>query len=419
MANDAPPPAAPLPPPPSTSASALVLPPDKYQFPFASSPDIIRAHQKDAYFRGVLTNSLTTLVRQTRGARAAHAHAADLQAAGSLLYHALTTVPGNRTLGEEYCDVVQVEGDARRLPALARRVAYVAAEIVGPYLAARAMPAVRRRVRGALVGAARRDAEAGEKARPKAASSRAARWARAVRGYLLANLDALTSPTPTHAFSLALFYFTGAYYELGKRLVGLRYVFTRKVEPGGQRAAGGYELLGVLLVLQLGVQAYLHVQSELERVAGDEAAALEAAAAADGRIDVGARARDAEVSVSLDPEAYSSNNALLLPASALPRAQRDRERLLKTIHTPGPPEPKYRLLDDEGGEEAGRKVMAWLPSRQQRKCTLCLEGLKDPSVTTCGHMFCWTCIVEWLVERPECPLCRSAVLKQHVLPLRE
>ena len=237
-----------------------------------------------------------------------------------------------------------------------------------------------------------------------------------MRGYLLANLDALTSPTPIHAFSLALFYFTGAYYELGKRLVGLRYVFTRKVEPGGQRAAGGYELLGVLLVLQLGVQAYLHVQSERERIAGDSAVAdLEGRA---GRVDVGPGARDAEVSVSLDPEAYSSNNALLLPASALPRAQRDRERLLRTIHTPGPPEPTYRLLDD-GDEEKSRKVMAWLPSRQQRKCTLCLEGLKDPSVTTCGHMFCWTCIVEWLVERPECPLCRSAVLKQHVLPLRE
>jgi peroxin-10 len=402
-------------PPPPSSAFPPVLPPDKFQFPFASSPDIIRAHQKDAYFRGLLTNSLTTLVRQTRGARAAHAHAANLQTAGALLYHALTTVPGNRTLGEEYCDVVQVEaggGDARRLPALARRAAYVAAEIVGPYVAARAMPGVRRRLRGALVRAEQRDAAGGKSTQ---GSGAAAGWVRAVRGYLLANLDALTSPTPVHAFSLALFYFTGAYYELGKRLVGLRYVFTRKVDPAGQRAGGGYELLGVLLVLQLGVQAYLHVQSERERIAGD----LKVEEGEDGRVDVGARAREGEVSVSLDPEAYSSNNALLLPASSLPRAQRDRERLLRTIHTPGHAGPTYRLLDDAVDEEKGAKVMAWLPTKQQRKCTLCLEGLKDPSVTTCGHMFCWTCIVEWLVERPECPLCRSAVLKQHVLPLRE
>lgn len=31
----------------------------------------------------------------------------------------------------------------------------------------------------------------------------------------------------------------------------------------------------------------------------------------------------------------------------------------------------------------------------QDKCTLCLEKRKNSAATSCGHLFCWTCIVEW------------------------
>jgi peroxin-10 len=63
-------------------------------------------------------------------------------------------------------------------------------------------------------------------------------------------------------------------------------------------------------------------------------------------------------------------------------------------------------------------VMDWIKGQQQRKCTLCLEELKDPAATQCGHVFCWTCIGDWVREKPECPLCRRAAMAQHILPLR-
>lgn len=74
---------------------------------------------------------------------------------------------------------------------------------------------------------------------------------------MLENLNTITSPAPVYAISLAAFYFSGTYYHLSKRLLGLRYVFTRRVKEDKGRV--GYEVLGVLLVLQLGVQAWLHL----------------------------------------------------------------------------------------------------------------------------------------------------------------
>jgi peroxin-10 len=277
------------------------------------------------------------------------------------------------------------------LPAIYRRASYIVGTILLPYGLNKILPTFRRRVRAKLEAVLRR-----KSARK---SGKPATLLDKTQAYVLANLDTITSPSSVYAVNLAVFYFSGAYYQLSKRLWGLRYIFTRNVEDSSQRV--GYEVLGVLLVLQLSVQAWMHLQDTYKN--GPRAIANP------GSMMGGTAMVGHGVEVSLDPQAYSSNNALLIESDSL-SSEVDKSAIQKVTHTPILAGPRYELDDKD--------VMIWIHSRQQRKCTLCLEPMKDPSVTTCGHCFCWTCIGDWVREKPECPLCRQNVLVQHILPLR-
>jgi peroxin-10 len=375
--------------------------PAQFAYPFASSPDIIRSHQKDAYFSGVLLEQLSTLLRKLYGARFAHTYVSETRVLGELLYLGLTTAIGNRTLGEEYTDIVQVENESGRLPALGRRAGYILSCILGPYLLGRALPAFRRRIRAKLEANlrwhSRQQARAQENAKESGSTKSIAKpLSMRVQNYILENLDTITSPSPVYALSLATFYFSGSYYHLSKRIWGLRYIFTRQVQDSDQRV--GYEVLGVLLVLQMAVQGYLHLHNTM--TSAPDRVAPETQMGTSVLVGGGAE-------ISLDPNAYSANNALLFDAATPPTSA--PSDLQKWTHTPAADKPRYELTDDE--------TMGWIGGGN-RKCTLCLEEMKDPSVTTCGHVFCWTCISDWAREKPECPLCRQSCLVQHVLPLR-
>ncbi|KAI0596592.1 Pex12 amino terminal region-domain-containing protein [Biscogniauxia sp. FL1348] len=424
------------PPPSLTSTAASSSSP----YPYAFAPDIIRAHQKDAYFQGVLTNQLSDLHRRLLGARSAHAWSSESRTIADLLYLCLTTLLGNRTLGEEYCGLVQVEaGSAGKktgtagvgaaggsLPALPRRAAYIAGSILLPYGLSRVLPSIRARIRARLQrNLARATATATSKSQQQKIKKT---WSYRLQAYALANLSTLTSPAPVHALSLALFYFSGSYYELAKRVAGLRYVFTHKVGESSDRA--GYELLGVLLVVQMAVQAYMHVRSNLavlrdegEQEQNDPASSL----LAQGELRSGSPSHAGSVHVSLDSHAYTSNNELLIgggggatavAAAAFGSGSSRAVDLAALTHTPaigaagsgGVSAARYDLAKDG--------LMRWIKTSQQRKCTLCLEELKDPAATQCGHVFCWSCIGDWVREKPECPLCRREALAQHILPLR-
>lgn len=375
-----------------------------FNYPWAAAPDIIRANQKDAYFQSILLTQLSSVIRSLYGTRSEHKWSNEASVFTELLYLSLTTFIGNRTLGEEYCDIVQVEDDTNRLPSLARRSGYILSSVLMPYTLMKFLPALRKRLRAKLEKTLKR-AHHRRVSNPEN-SQHPPKKVNQFQEYVLKNLDSLTSPAPVYAVSLAVFYFSGAYYQLSKRVFGLRYVFTRKLTEGDQRA--GYEVLGFLLVVQMVVQGYLHMRSTYQKI--QTTSNFQPAPGTNSLLQGGGGSAVVDEGNEVGAENYFSTPLLFEtnPQGADPDVI--KRRVAQVTHTPLAEGNRYDLKDKE--------TMQWIESGQQRKCTLCLEPMKDPSATTCGHVFCWTCVTDWLREQPMCPLCRQSALVQHVLPLR-
>ncbi|CAH8314571.1 unnamed protein product [Eruca vesicaria subsp. sativa] len=71
-------------------------------------------------------------------------------------------------------------------------------------------------------------------------------------------------------------------------------------------------------------------------------------------------------------------------------------------------------------------------SRGDFDCNICLDQVRDPVVTFCGHLFCWPCIYKWIYssntsrqrvdqydkkESPKCPVCKSHISEATLVPI--
>ncbi|KAK8806881.1 hypothetical protein WA588_005680, partial [Blastocystis sp. NMH] len=61
------------------------------------------------------------------------------------------------------------------------------------------------------------------------------------------------------------------------------------------------------------------------------------------------------------------------------------------------------------------------PDEQKKKsfaCCICMDTPTDPVLTPCGHLFCWSCLDNWLeMNHDDCPVCRGKVTKENVTPI--
>lgn len=57
------------------------------------------------------------------------------------------------------------------------------------------------------------------------------------------------------------------------------------------------------------------------------------------------------------------------------------------------------------------------PTITERKCPVCFDVIKNPSVTLCGHVYCTECIKAAVGAAKQCPICRKKLTSKGFHPL--
>ena len=87
-------------------------------------------------------------------------------------------------------------------------------------------------------------------------------------------------------------------------------------------------------------------------------------------------------------------------------------KLITDIRNRNKPRKSMRSQESSSEEMEGGDV------NENELCGLCYDKRKSTSVTPCGHLFCWECIIKNCVIKPECPQCRQFCPARKVVRLR-
>ncbi|XP_058408673.1 peroxisome biogenesis factor 10 isoform X2 [Diceros bicornis minor] len=209
----------------------------------ASLPAVVRAAQKDDYYRGGLRAAAGAALHGLAGAKKWLEWRKEIELLSDVAYFGLTTLAGYQTLGEEYVGVVQVDPSHSRVPSRLRRGVLVALHTVLPYLLDKALLHLEHELQADSTGTWPSQGSLAPGVRSR---SGARRWVRQhaatlteqqQKALLRATLVLRQGLSCLQRFHVAWFYIHGTFYHLAKRLTGVTY------EPRGRE--GSFQKLGV------------------------------------------------------------------------------------------------------------------------------------------------------------------------------
>lgn len=80
--------------------------PARFLYPRAAQSEIVRAHQKDVYYRDLFFSQVKEVAGDVLGARRTHVYAEALAMVASVAYFSLSTLGSAQSLGEEYVNAM-------------------------------------------------------------------------------------------------------------------------------------------------------------------------------------------------------------------------------------------------------------------------------------------------------------------------
>ncbi|XP_004863854.1 peroxisome biogenesis factor 10 isoform X2 [Heterocephalus glaber] len=230
----------------------------------AGPPEVIRAAQKDEYYRGGLRSAAGGALHSLAGAKKWLEWRKEIELLSDVAYFGLTTLAGYQTLGEEYVGIVQVDPSQQRVPSRLRRSVLVTLHAVLPYLLDKALLPLEQELQADSDGARALQSSLVPSRRGWSGTRR---WVRRHTASLTeqqrktlqrATFVLRQGLACLHRLHVAWFYIHGVFYHLAKRLSGVTYDLpgrpscaqspTLHPVPGGPQALDGHALRPPLLL---------------------------------------------------------------------------------------------------------------------------------------------------------------------------
>ncbi|NP_001297203.1 peroxisome biogenesis factor 10 [Heterocephalus glaber] len=237
----------------------------------AGPPEVIRAAQKDEYYRGGLRSAAGGALHSLAGAKKWLEWRKEIELLSDVAYFGLTTLAGYQTLGEEYVGIVQVDPSQQRVPSRLRRSVLVTLHAVLPYLLDKALLPLEQELQADSDGARALQSSLVPSRRGWSGTRR---WVRRHTASLTeqqrktlqrATFVLRQGLACLHRLHVAWFYIHGVFYHLAKRLSGVTYLRICHLPREDLKARAGYRLLGLLSLLHLALSVALQLYTFQQR----------------------------------------------------------------------------------------------------------------------------------------------------------